>query len=147
MECLPEAPPDLWGRRTAIIDSAPVERLIKEFVLLKVQLFSIMKGKPFLVLAFAGCCSLQLAAQGNHVMPSIKKDSVCSYVRMPLKADAGIFKVKPVALHTVYYNHLGFMCRQELKLEKATKTSFRIRLGSVEYTDRMEGKRKPVTLH
>lgn len=102
-----------------------------------------MTGKPFLVLAFAGCCSLQLAAQGN---PVIKRDSVRNHTSIPLKADAGIFKVKPVALHTVYYNHLGFMCRQELKLEKATKTSFRIRLGSVEYTDRMEGKGKPVVL-
>lgn len=96
-----------------------------------------MKGKLFLVLVFAGCWGLPSAAQGNHL---IKKDSIRSFTRVPLKADAGILKVKPVAFHTVYYNRLGFMCRQELKLEKATKTSFRVRLGSVEYTDRMEGK-------
>ncbi|MCF3110741.1 hypothetical protein LL912_18300 [Niabella sp. CC-SYL272] len=95
-----------------------------------------MTGKPFLMLAFIVCCGLSAAGQVTNT--PIKKDS--AYNRAPVPPKAAIFSVKPVALHSVYYNHLGFMCRQELKLEKATKTSFRFRLGSVEYTDRMEGK-------
>ncbi|MGJ7032746.1 hypothetical protein [Niabella hirudinis] len=98
-----------------------------------------MKGSPLWVLMFT-VCSLPAAAQVNITRDPLKRDSVPALLR----TDAHAFKVRPVALHTAYYNCLGFMCRQELKLEKATKTSFRLRLGSVEYTDRMEGKVKPV---
>ncbi len=40
-----------------------------------------------------------------------------------------------------YVKGLGFFCKKELQLEKATKIPFRFRLGSVEYTDQLEGKR------
>jgi len=39
-----------------------------------------------------------------------------------------------------YYNSIGFFCKKELQLEKATKLPLRIRLGSVAYTDKIEGK-------
>lgn len=39
-----------------------------------------------------------------------------------------------------YYNSIGFFCKKELQLEKATKLPLKIRLGSVGYTDKMEGK-------
>ncbi|ANH83264.1 hypothetical protein A8C56_21810 [Niabella ginsenosidivorans] len=95
----------------------------------------------FLLSVFS-CCCLQLKAQrvSSVVYPS-KKDS--AHVFAPAKPTAAFYGVHPVNFPVLYYHRLGFMCRQEWKLEKATGTSFRVRLGTVENTDRMEGKIKP----
>jgi chorismate mutase len=39
-----------------------------------------------------------------------------------------------------YYNSVGFFCQKELQVEKALKVPLKIRLGSVNYTDKLEGK-------
>lgn len=41
-----------------------------------------------------------------------------------------------------YSKQAGFFCRQEIKMDKFLKVSFRFRLGSVEQCDWLEGKRK-----
>ncbi len=41
-----------------------------------------------------------------------------------------------------YYNSIGFFCKKELQVEKALKFPVKFRLGSVAYTDEMEGKGK-----
>ena len=40
-----------------------------------------------------------------------------------------------------YTSCLGFFCRKELQLQKAINFPVKIRLGSVSYIDRMEGKK------
>ena len=39
-----------------------------------------------------------------------------------------------------YSCNLGFFCKEELKVEKAVKIPLKLRLGSVQYVDWMEGK-------
>jgi hypothetical protein len=40
-----------------------------------------------------------------------------------------------------YAQHVGFICKKEYTLEKATHIPFRFRLGSLEYCNYLEGKR------
>jgi hypothetical protein len=46
-----------------------------------------------------------------------------------------------------YATNLGFFCKQEIKFEKATKISFKFRLGSVQQCDWLEGKRNASTAY
>lgn len=44
-----------------------------------------------------------------------------------------------------YSSHLGFFCRQELKLEKAITIPLRIRIGSIDHVNWLERKPNAVT--
>jgi hypothetical protein len=67
----------------------------------------------------------------------------------PQKSLSILYRMQPDSLHSYrvlqpnyYSNTLGFFCKKEWQLEKATKIPFRLRLGSVDYCDNLEGKKK-----
>jgi hypothetical protein len=50
-------------------------------------------------------------------------------------------KFAPSSISSTYYTeHLGMMCKEELKLEKVIKFPVKIRLGSKDQVDYLEGK-------
>jgi hypothetical protein len=98
-----------------------------------------MKERLSTVFFFVFCLlsGLPSSAQKINLPDSLSKTII--------PAPAGNKMPDPFALRILqpdnYVRNLGIMCKQEWKLEKSTGIPFRFRLGSLEYVNRMEGKR------
>ncbi len=66
-----------------------------------------------------------------------KKQTSPSYIRPTLVYVIAACSGVPADFYT---RHFGFFCKRELKLEKATGIPFRLRVGSLSYTDYLEQK-------
>lgn len=57
------------------------------------------------------------------------------------KQDIMIAYSKNIIPQNHYTAHLGFICKKEIQFEKLTKVALRIRLGSLQQCNYLEGKR------
>lgn len=88
---------------------------------------------------------LSIKAQTKFIPESadLSKYFKPSFAPLTFQEKLDSLKQRPVKIlpSDHYVKGLGFFCKKELQLEKATKIPFRFRLGSMEYTDQLEGKR------
>ena len=82
----------------------------------------------YLLLAMIIICFGTVANAQQHIR--ISQPSLDSLRLQPLR----------LVPENYYSSKLGFMCKKEIQLEKSTKIPLKLRLGSVEYVDKMEGK-------
>jgi len=91
----------------------------------------------FFVIAFSA------TAQKNIFLPaSFKNKSLCADSVLA-KPQAQLYSINSIKIldQNYYTSHLGFMCKKELALEKLTKVPLRLRLGSMQQCNYLEGKK------
>ncbi|MGV3764936.1 MAG: hypothetical protein ACO1NW_02370 [Chitinophagaceae bacterium] len=113
-----------------------MQRLVIVFLIL----FNTLVFKSFSqkVPEFSLMRSTEILWKKNHAKP------VMLFSTKFLMADSAAVQkaqVKPL-MADFHTRHWGFFCAQEWKMEKAIRFPVKMRLGSVEYVDRMEGKRR-----
>jgi len=76
-----------------------------------------------------------------HTLP---EKEVVSFQQFAGRPGAGRLKI---IAPDHYSSQLGFFCKQEIRFESVIKFPFRFRLGSIDHTDWLEGKRNAWILH
>jgi hypothetical protein len=82
-------------------------------------------------------CFLVAAAANGQIRFQMKPISNVTIT----KADSLKYNTVNILSPNHYVKGLAFFCKQELQFEKRTKIPFRFRLGSLDYVNKLEGKK------
>ncbi len=108
-----------------------------------------MKPKIVFLLFLFACFSSKAFCQKKYAALVFKPIQLSTFFLIPKRESKynytqKVFVVNKAALvpASFYCSNLGFFCKQELKIAKATKFKLpiAIRLGSLQYVDYLEGK-------
>ncbi len=97
------------------------------------------KNTKFFIFCMIFVVGSTSAQQIQLQVPLVKDIRFSSF---PRSVPVNLQDVEKIFLDPRFYvNNLGFFCRQELKFQARTSLPLVFRLGSVQYCDRMEGKK------